>query len=94
MYFVYSSIDTFIDTFTNFQNYMLRPFQQTTLCDVVCELGIYGALLGSKLDTNNNKDFSIEFNLVEGHMLRTKLTDSPEAGIKSGGGVVDSPFLI
>ncbi|VVC36690.1 Hypothetical protein CINCED_3A006268 [Cinara cedri] len=72
------------------QNYLIRPNQDfkknSTLYDVVSELGIFGTIL---CDGDN-----IIINEQVGHMMRTKLTSCNEGGVHAGNGVLDSPFLI
>jgi len=72
------------------QNYLIRPNQSvednTTLCDVVSEIGIFGTILCDGDD--------ILINEQVGHMMRTKLTSCNEGGVHAGNGVLDSPFLI
>ncbi|KAK3859932.1 hypothetical protein Pcinc_015257 [Petrolisthes cinctipes] len=53
------------------QNYLIRPHLPVTLAEVVSELGIFGAVLGSGKD--------IQFTNYSGHMLRTKLSSVNEA---------------
>lgn len=69
------------------QSYMLRPGQTNPpeIVDMVSELGIFGAIIGSKE--------KILYNRQVGHMLRTKLSDSNEGGVAAGSGALDSPFL-
>ncbi|XP_025409253.1 glutathione synthetase-like isoform X5 [Sipha flava] len=72
------------------QNYLIRPNQDfkknSSLCDVVSELGIFGIIL---CDGDN-----ILINEQVGHMMRSKLTSCNEGGVHAGDGVLDSPFLI
>ncbi|XP_050432106.1 glutathione synthetase-like isoform X2 [Adelges cooleyi] len=72
------------------QNYLIRPEQDftknSTLNDVISELGIFGTILCDG-DT-------ILLNEQVGHMMRTKLTSCNEGGVHAGDGVLDSPFLI
>uniref|UniRef100_A0A914H118 glutathione synthase n=1 Tax=Globodera rostochiensis TaxID=31243 RepID=A0A914H118_GLORO len=72
---------------TTFKNYFLRPFNEPKLSTVVGEMGIYGTLIGNKLDG------SVQHNVQSGHLLRTKLAGVNEGGISVGTGVGDSPYL-
>ncbi|KAK4298479.1 hypothetical protein Pmani_029177 [Petrolisthes manimaculis] len=67
------------------QNYLVRPHLPVTLAEVVSELGIFGAVLGSGKD--------IQFTNYSGHMLRTKLSSVNEGGVAAGLGALDSVFL-
>ncbi|KAG8200469.1 hypothetical protein JTE90_000549 [Oedothorax gibbosus] len=53
--------------------------------NIICELGIFGTILGNKAE--------IEFNNFAGHLLRSKRADSNEVGINAGFGGLDSPYL-
>jgi glutathione synthase len=65
---------------------MIRAMQPVQLEDVVGELGVFGALLGTK-DT-------VLHNTAGGHILRTKGALVDEGGVAVGAAVIDSPFLI
>lgn len=52
------------------------------------ELGIYGSVL---VETNGHH---IVWNQNAGHLLRSKLSGEKEAGVFSGAGILDTPFLI
>jgi glutathione synthase len=69
------------------KSYMLRPgnAHPPEIVSLVSELGIFGAIIGSK-----NK---IVYNRQVGHMLRTKLANANEGGVAAGSGALDSPFL-
>uniref|UniRef100_A0A2M4CU33 Glutathione synthetase n=1 Tax=Anopheles darlingi TaxID=43151 RepID=A0A2M4CU33_ANODA len=69
--------------------YMIRPDAGTappTPVQLVSELGIFGAIIGSK--------DKILYNRQVGHMLRTKLSTANEGGVAAGLGALDSPYLI
>nr|XP_040223849.2 glutathione synthetase-like isoform X1 [Anopheles coluzzii]XP_049464569.1 glutathione synthetase-like isoform X1 [Anopheles coluzzii] len=68
--------------------YMVRPNGPVPppLVQLVSELGIFGAIIGSKDKVLYNKQI--------GHMLRTKLSSSNEGGVAAGSGALDSPYLI
>ena len=66
--------------------YLVRPGSETQLTELVSELGIFGAIIGSKDKVLYNKQV--------GHMLRTKLSTSNEGGVAAGSGALDSPYLI
>lgn len=70
------------------RNYMIRPGQETspTIVDLVSELGIFGAIIGTK--------DKIMYNKQVGHMLRTKLSSANEGGVAAGSGALDSPYMI
>lgn len=68
--------------------YMIRPGGPTPppLVQLVSELGIFGAIIGTK--------DKILYNKQVGHMLRTKLSTANEGGVAAGLGALDSPYLI
>ncbi|XP_050086916.1 glutathione synthetase-like isoform X2 [Anopheles aquasalis] len=69
--------------------YMIRPDAGTAPpvpVQLVSELGIFGAIIGSKE--------KILYNKQVGHMLRTKLSTANEGGVAAGLGALDSPYLI
>uniref|UniRef100_A0A2M4AFW1 Glutathione synthetase n=1 Tax=Anopheles triannulatus TaxID=58253 RepID=A0A2M4AFW1_9DIPT len=69
--------------------YMIRPNAGTAPpvpVQLVSELGIFGAIIGSK--------DKILYNKQVGHMLRTKLATANEGGVAAGLGALDSPYLI
>lgn len=72
------------------RNYLVRPTsgeqQWAELTDVISELGIFGALLGSP--------DKILLNTTCGHMLRSKLATNNEGGVASGNGALDSVLLV
>jgi len=72
------------------RNYLVRPTsgeqQWAELTDVISELGIFGALLGSPEE--------ILLNTSCGHMLRSKLASNNEGGVASGNGALDSVLLV
>jgi len=70
------------------QNYLVRPFTQPQLANIVSELGVFGVLFGS------GADCSVQTNNVCGHILRSKAETVDEGGIAVGAAVVDSPFLV
>lgn len=69
------------------RSYMIRPggANPPPIVDMVSELGIFGAIIGSK----NN----ILYNRQVGHMLRTKISSANEGGVAAGLGALDSVFL-
>jgi glutathione synthase len=89
------------------QSYMIRPgmTMPPKVVDLVSELGIFGAIIGSKE--------KILYNQQVGHMLRTKTSDANEGrsykicfqrfkqlcfvfitgGVAAGLGALDSPYL-
>ncbi|XP_058064291.1 glutathione synthetase-like isoform X2 [Anopheles bellator] len=68
--------------------YMIRPNgpNPPPLVQLVSELGIFGAIIGTK--------DKILYNKQVGHMLRTKLSTVNEGGVAAGLGALDSPYLI
>uniref|UniRef100_A0A1B6I2J5 Glutathione synthetase n=2 Tax=Homalodisca liturata TaxID=320908 RepID=A0A1B6I2J5_9HEMI len=67
-------------------NYIVRPGQPvSTPQDIVCELGIFGVVIGD--------DKTIQANKQVGHMLRSKVSSANEGGVAAGVGALDSPFL-
>ncbi|XP_054720974.1 glutathione synthetase-like isoform X2 [Uloborus diversus] len=52
---------------------------------IVCELGAFGIILGSKKKIFKNN--------YGGHLLRSKRIDSNETGVAAGFGALDSPYL-
>uniref|UniRef100_A0A1B6GW61 Glutathione synthetase n=1 Tax=Cuerna arida TaxID=1464854 RepID=A0A1B6GW61_9HEMI len=67
-------------------NYIVRPGQPVTAPqDIVCELGIFGVVIGD--------DKTIQMNKQVGHMLRSKLSSANEGGVAAGVGALDSPYL-
>jgi hypothetical protein len=66
---------------------MIRPGAEVPpkIVDLVSELGIFGAIIGSKEKILYNKE--------AGHVLRTKLSSSNEGGVAAGFGALDSPYL-
>lgn len=69
------------------RSYMVRPGGATPpeIVDMVSELGIFGAIIGSK--------DKILYNHQAGHMLRTKVSSANEGGVAAGLGALDSVFL-
>lgn len=69
------------------RSYMIRPGAATPpeIVDMLSELGIFGAIIGSK--------DKILYNTQVGHMLRTKLSSANEGGVAAGLGALDSVFL-
>lgn len=69
------------------RSYMIRPggANPPTIVDMVSELGIFGAIIGSK--------DNILYNRQVGHMLRTKISSANEGGVAAGLGALDSVFL-
>lgn len=53
--------------------------------NIICELGIFGVILGSKKE--------IKVNNFAGHLLRSKGSSSNETGVAAGFGALDSPYL-
>lgn len=70
-----------------FKNYIIRAESEEIIepQEVICELGIYGVIIGSKNE--------IKVNEQVGHLLRTKSSSSNEGGIVAGAGAIDSPYL-
>lgn len=70
------------------QGYMIRPGGKMPpeIVNLVSELGIFGAIIGTKDNIVYNKQL--------GHMLRTKLSSANEGGVAAGLGALDSPYLI
>jgi len=67
-------------------NYIVRPGQSVTQPqDIVCELGIFGVVIGDDKHILTNKQV--------GHMLRSKLSSANEGGVAAGAGALDSPYL-
>ena len=60
--------------------------QNQPYCEIISELGIYGAICG-------NRD-EVFFNEESGHVLRSKKLGINEGGIAAGYGAIDSPYLI
>lgn len=69
------------------QSYMIRPGAAIPppIVDMVSELGIFGAIIGTK--------DNILYNRQVGHMLRTKVSSANEGGVAAGMGALDSPYL-
>lgn len=69
------------------RSYMIRPggVNPPTIVDMVSELGIFGAIIGTK--------DKILYNRQVGHMLRTKVSSANEGGVAAGLGALDSVFL-
>jgi glutathione synthase len=69
------------------RSYMIRPGGPSPppIVDMVSELGIFGAIIGSK--------DKIMYNQQVGHMLRTKVSSANEGGVAAGLGALDSVFL-
>jgi glutathione synthase len=61
------------------------PPEEGVYNQIVGELGIFGAILGSAE--------GVTFNMEAGHVLRSKNLGVNEGGISAGFGAVDSPFL-
>lgn len=70
------------------RSYMIRPGSEMPpkVVDLVSELGIFGAIIGTK--------DNIIYNEQVGHMLRTKISTANEGGVAAGLGALDSPYLI
>ncbi|EDS33759.1 glutathione synthetase [Culex quinquefasciatus] len=70
------------------KGYMVRPGGKMPpeIVNLVSELGIFGAIIGTKDNVVYNKQV--------GHMLRTKLSSANEGGVAAGLGALDSPYLI
>ncbi|KAI3413297.1 hypothetical protein GPALN_010795 [Globodera pallida] len=69
------------------KNYLVRPFDEPKLEDVIPELGVYGFLLG------NLHDGRVLHNAHQGYHFRTKLSHVNEAGISAGFGYYDTAYL-
>ncbi|KAG5681014.1 hypothetical protein PVAND_010480 [Polypedilum vanderplanki] len=69
------------------KSYMIRPGgqMQPEIVEMVSELGIFGAIIGTK--------DKILYNRQVGHMLRTKVSNANEGGVAAGLGALDSPYL-
>lgn len=73
---------------------ILKQLPSNTLSNTVpyhsvdSELGIYGSIL---IETNGN---NIVSNQNAGHLLRSKIYGEKEAGVLSGAGIIDTPFLV
>ena len=70
------------------KNYILKAGQQIEkeqVSDIVSELGIFGAILGTK--------DNVVLNCECGHVLRSKKLGVNEGGISAGFGALDSPLL-
>uniref|UniRef100_A0A1B6KF67 Glutathione synthetase n=1 Tax=Graphocephala atropunctata TaxID=36148 RepID=A0A1B6KF67_9HEMI len=68
-------------------NYIVRPGQLVTVPqDIVCELGIFGVVIGDEKTIQTNRQV--------GHMLRSKLSSANEGGVAAGVGALDSPYLV
>ncbi|KAI1728458.1 eukaryotic glutathione synthase, ATP binding domain-containing protein [Ditylenchus destructor] len=70
------------------KNYLIRPFHDAQLANVVSELGVYGCLVG------DGKDMSVDFNETHGHILRSKSEGVNLGGVAVGAAVIDTPFLV
>ncbi|XP_058816194.1 glutathione synthetase-like isoform X1 [Topomyia yanbarensis] len=70
------------------KGYMVRPGGKMPpkIVNLVSELGIFGAIIGTK--------DKIVYNKQVGHMLRTKLSSANEGGVAAGLGALDSPYMI
>lgn len=66
-------------------NCILRRDTKPEITNIICELGIFGIILGNKED--------IFVNNLAGHLLRSKSVDSAECGVAAGFGALDSPYL-
>ncbi|CAL1287841.1 unnamed protein product [Larinioides sclopetarius] len=66
-------------------NCIIRRDNKPEITNIICELGIFGTILG------NNEDIYV--NNLAGHLIRSKATDTAECGIAAGFGALDSPFL-
>ncbi|CRL02585.1 CLUMA_CG015836, isoform C [Clunio marinus] len=69
------------------KSYMIRPGgpNPPPIFDMVSELGIFGAIIGTKE--------KILYNRQVGHMLRTKVSSANEGGVAAGLGALDSVYL-
>ncbi|KHN87278.1 Glutathione synthetase [Toxocara canis] len=73
------------------KNYLVRPFEDVSMGEVVGELGIYGCLYAEPaLDAGNEK---ILKNVSHGHIIRSKAENVDKGGVAIGAAVIDSPFL-
>ncbi|XP_058444674.1 glutathione synthetase-like isoform X2 [Malaya genurostris] len=70
------------------KGYMIRAggTMPPEIVNLVSELGIFGAIIGTK--------DKVVYNKQVGHMLRTKLSSANEGGVAAGLGALDSPYLI
>lgn len=72
------------------KNYLICPKDldccESSLSEVITELGIYGVIIGTRSNILYNKEV--------GHVLRTKVSNENEGGIIAGIGVLDSPYLV
>ncbi|KAL1418464.1 hypothetical protein MTO96_005710 [Rhipicephalus appendiculatus] len=67
-------------------NYIVRPIDEASQCNVVSELGIFGVILGDQYELIENYE--------AGHIVRTKMTGMSEGGICAGFASLDSVFLV
>lgn len=66
-------------------NCIIQRDQLPEMQDVICELGIFGVILGNKKQ--------IMLNNSAGHLLRSKRCFQDETGVAAGFGALDSPLL-
>uniref|UniRef100_A0A914RZ70 glutathione synthase n=1 Tax=Parascaris equorum TaxID=6256 RepID=A0A914RZ70_PAREQ len=72
-------------------NYLVRPFEEVTLGEVVGELGIYGCLYAEPgFDSGRERVYK---NVSHGHIIRSKAANVDKGGVAVGAAVIDSPFL-
>ncbi|KAL3099482.1 hypothetical protein niasHS_002937 [Heterodera schachtii] len=70
------------------KNYLVWPNRdEAAFDDVVMELGVYGFMLGNRVDG------TVPYFDQPGHLVRTKLASSNEGGISVGTGAFDSVYL-
>uniref|UniRef100_A0A915AN01 Glutathione synthetase n=1 Tax=Parascaris univalens TaxID=6257 RepID=A0A915AN01_PARUN len=73
------------------ENYLVRPFEEVTLGEVVGELGIYGCLYAEPgFDSGRERVYK---NVSHGHIIRSKAANVDKGGVAVGAAVIDSPFL-
>ncbi|WFD31655.1 glutathione synthase [Malassezia sp. CBS 17886] len=78
-------------------NLLLRsggPRSATLVQDTVSELGVYGAVLFRRADTDAEGGDDIASSHSSGFLLRTKASDSNEGGVAVGYSVIDTPLLV
>jgi glutathione synthase len=70
------------------KNYVVRPFKQPFLENMVSEVGIYGTLLGTAAEGGK-----VLWNSVDGYLVRSKAANVNQGGVSDGAGVIDSLLL-
>ena len=67
-------------------NYLLFGDKEVEAKNTVSELGMFGAILGSRDE--------VVLNLAGGHVLRTKEESVLEGGVLSGAAALDMPVIV